>query len=100
VGGVPIGAERPSARDSRLRVSWVGTPTGQQRDAIEFFRCRACGEVIGVYEPLIVHERNGTRTTARAAEPDLKASGSTHYHRDCYVSAAHGDPRATQLNGS
>jgi hypothetical protein len=62
---------------------------------MEFFRCQSCGEVIGVYEPLVVREEDGARTTSRAAEPDLKASGGTHYHRDCYVSVAHGDPRAT-----
>jgi hypothetical protein len=52
---------------------------------MEFFRCQVCGEVIGVYEPLVAHDENGPRTTARAAEPDLRASAAAYYHHDCYV---------------
>jgi hypothetical protein len=56
-------------------------------------RCELCGEVIGVYEPLVVCSGQHVRTTSRAAEPDLKAGGSAHYHHDCYASAAHGEDR-------
>ena len=51
-------------------------------------RCGHCGEVIGVYEPLIVIEGREARTTSRAAEPDSGADGSACFHADCYVSAA------------
>jgi hypothetical protein len=52
---------------------------------MEFFSCRNCGEVIGVYEPLVVRDGSGTRTTSRAAEPELRASAAAYYHRDCYA---------------
>ncbi|HEY8304651.1 MAG TPA: hypothetical protein VIG42_08715 [Solirubrobacteraceae bacterium] len=52
---------------------------------MEFFRCQGCGEVIGVYEPLMVEDRSGARTTSRAAEPDLAASAAAYYHRDCHA---------------
>lgn len=53
--------------------------------AVESFRCERCGEVIGVYEPLVVCAAGLARTTSRAAEPDLGATGATHYHRSCYA---------------
>jgi hypothetical protein len=59
---------------------------------MEFFRCQSCGEVIGVYEPLVVREENGVHTTSRAAEPDLQAIAAAYYHRDCYA-ASQASPR-------
>jgi hypothetical protein len=52
---------------------------------MEFFRCQGCGEVIGVYEPLVAYDGSGAHTTSRAAEPGLRASTAVYYHRDCYV---------------
>ena len=52
---------------------------------MELFRCQGCGEVIGVYEPLVVYDGSGAHTTSRAAEPDLRASAAACYHRDCYA---------------
>lgn len=52
---------------------------------MDFFRCQRCGEVIGVYEPLIVHEESHVRATSRAAEPELRATAAAYYHRDCYA---------------
>jgi hypothetical protein len=57
-------------------------------DAAESFRCKHCGEVIGVYEPLVVCAGATARTTSRAAEPDLEPGGATHYHRACYAAEA------------
>ncbi|MGH2913026.1 MAG: hypothetical protein ACRDJ3_11195 [Solirubrobacteraceae bacterium] len=57
----------------------------QRTPVMEFFRCRGCGETIGVYEPLVAYDGNGTRTTSRAAEPQLRATAAAYYHRDCYV---------------
>lgn len=48
------------------------------------FHCRLCGEVIGVYEPLVASTSSGSRTTSRAAEPDLDPT-DTYYHRLCYL---------------
>jgi hypothetical protein len=50
---------------------------------MEFFRCRDCNEVIGVYEPLVVHDGSSARTTSRAAEPDLRAGAAAYYHPHC-----------------
>jgi hypothetical protein len=52
-------------------------------------RCAGCGDVIGVYEP-IVHLGNGsTSETSRAAEPSLSASSpSLVYHAHCYAQAS------------
>jgi hypothetical protein len=55
---------------------------------MEFFRCQDCGEVIGVYEPLVVYDGSGAHTTSRAAEPDLRAGAAAYYHGDCYAAAA------------
>jgi len=47
-------------------------------------RCSSCGDVIGVYEPL-VHVLGGVaRPTSRAAEPELAYSSGQHFHLDCY----------------
>jgi hypothetical protein len=46
--------------------------------------CAACGQVIGVYEPL-VHVINGVaRKTSRAAEPQLaRSQADAFYHLAC-----------------
>jgi hypothetical protein len=54
-------------------------------DAMDFFHCQGCGEVIGVYEPLVAHDGDRARTTSRAAEPDLRANAAPYYHRDCFA---------------
>jgi hypothetical protein len=50
----------------------------------EIFSCAHCGDVIGIYEPLIVVEEQGARQTSRAAEPELPGGPGNHYHRACY----------------
>lgn len=49
-------------------------------DIFEPLYCQLCGEVIGVYEPLVVSENNRARVTSRAAEPMLPASGAYSHH--------------------
>ena len=51
-------------------------------------RCARCGDVIGVYEPLVVSVSGEARETARAAEPSLPLPGGEHFHRACYLAAA------------
>lgn len=47
-------------------------------------RCARCGDVIGVYEPL-VHVREAlVRRTSRAAEPQIVSASGAVYHEDCY----------------
>jgi hypothetical protein len=48
-------------------------------------RCQLCGEVIGVYEPLINLLAGGARESSRAADPGLSAAtGGSLYHAACY----------------
>ena len=47
-------------------------------------RCDACGDVIGVYEPL-VHSAGGFAWhTSRAAEPGIDVASGRRYHLACY----------------
>jgi hypothetical protein len=48
-------------------------------------RCAHCGDVIGVYEPLVVVGEHGERRTSRAAEPRLSRERGRFYHLDCYA---------------
>ena len=55
-------------------------------------RCRHCGDVIGVYEPMIVQCDGRVRGTSRAVEPNVGGDASECYHRACYVHAHGEDP--------
>jgi hypothetical protein len=46
--------------------------------------CARCGDVIGVYEPLVEVLGELARQTSRAAEPGVCTTGGTCYHRACY----------------
>jgi hypothetical protein len=46
--------------------------------------CARCGEVIGVYEPLVEVLAELARHTSRAAEPEVCTTGGPCYHRACY----------------
>jgi DNA-directed RNA polymerase subunit N (RpoN/RPB10) len=48
-------------------------------------RCVHCGDVIGVYEPLVARVGDETRETSRAAEPDVALQGTELYHRACFA---------------
>jgi hypothetical protein len=54
---------------------------------MEPFLCEDCGDLIGVYEPLVVRNRDGMRITSRAVGPGLWPANRAYSHRDCY--AAH-----------
>ena len=47
-------------------------------------RCQLCGDVIGMYEPLILLTNHAVRETSRTAEPGLAATAGDHYHSECY----------------
>jgi hypothetical protein len=55
----------------------------------QVLRCAHCGDVIGVYEPLVIVDQAGMRLSSRAAEPGLVGDLAEHYHRSC-----HETPRA------
>lgn len=81
-----------SAAESRRRLDAEGSrqldgdmtePPESRRldgDMTEPLYCQLCGEVIGVYEPLVVSESSYARVTSRAAEPALPATGSYCHH--------------------
>jgi hypothetical protein len=53
----------------------------------EPLRCRACGDVIGVYEPMIVLTDGQARNTSRAAEKSTARPLGECYHHACYREA-------------
>ena len=55
----------------------------------ERLRCAHCGDVIGVYEPLVAFAGQRARETSVAAE-SLSADGAAdYYHRACYDAYRH-----------
>ena len=58
---------------------------GEAKRGLSDLTCAACGDVIGVYEPLIVVDESGVRETSRAAEPRLARGRGRHYHRECHA---------------
>ena len=51
-------------------------------------RCRHCGDVIGVYEPLVLVDEDGiSRVGSCAAEPGLASEPGERYHHHCYMAA-------------
>lgn len=45
--------------------------------------CAVCGDVIGVYEPVLVMETTRPRVTSLAREPELSSVEADLAHRDC-----------------
>jgi len=57
-------------------------------------RCGHCGEIIGVYEPMVLVDARGPRHTSLAAELEIPASARS-FHRACHLAAQQdGDPSA------
>lgn len=46
-------------------------------------RCGSCGELIGVYEPVLVEGPEGARVTSLAAEPELEIQDLLCRHPAC-----------------
>jgi hypothetical protein len=46
-------------------------------------KCHQCGEVIGVYEPLVILVEGRPLETSRAREPQAGSLGERCYHRTC-----------------
>jgi hypothetical protein len=53
-------------------------------------RCEWCGDVIGVYDPLVHVAGQTARRTSRTVEPDVAALGGRIYHDVCYQLAVEG----------
>ena len=47
--------------------------------------CDQCGNVIGVYEPIVVIADGEVHETSRAAVPELASVPGLRYHRECYL---------------
>ena len=50
----------------------------------DVLRCQSCGEVIGVYEPLVRLLDGCANESSRALEPGSSERYGEHYHRACY----------------
>jgi hypothetical protein len=55
----------------------------------EPMRCGHCGDVIGVYEPLVLLDGGEPRTTSAAAEPQIGDEPGVLFHRACYAESHH-----------
>ncbi len=51
--------------------------------------CAYCGDVIGVYEPMVVVVDGQAQETSQAAVSELPTvAGASYYHRACYEKTA------------
>jgi hypothetical protein len=50
-------------------------------------RCEICGEVIGVYEPMVCVGDDGVRRTSALAEPPRRSDPEHSFHGACYPPA-------------
>jgi hypothetical protein len=72
----------PAARGIILAVS---VPYSHLRSAFPApLRCVQCGDVIGVYEPLVAIEPQGPHLTSVAAEPGGFSVGAACFHAACH----------------
>jgi hypothetical protein len=55
-----------------------------ERPTTVLLTCEKCGDVIGMYEPVIVVVDGVARRTSQAAELTLASEPGKHYHRGCY----------------
>lgn len=46
--------------------------------------CHHCGDVIGVYEPLVLETASGRHDTSLAADPGVLQNDHPGYHQACY----------------
>lgn len=53
--------------------------------------CPVCGDVIGVYEPLVVVAAESMRTTSLAREPALGSAREVLAHRGCAADVGLGE---------
>ena len=75
--GRPSGMLADARGDSRAGRRPVTTPHG--------LTCAHCGDVIGVYEPLLITGGGEVRVTSLAAERDVGLERTAFYHRACYA---------------
>ncbi len=76
---------RPRAREGRARGRHDERAGSSVARSFEVMRCAHCGDVIGVYEPVVVRSGDLVRESSRAAEPSLPLPRAEHFHRDCFA---------------
>jgi hypothetical protein len=54
----------------------------------QLIRCGQCGDVIGIYEPLVLVCEGRARTTSVGAEPQVGEEPGERFHRACAESLA------------
>ena len=74
-----------SGRPSALRAAHTDPPGRGPVTPANALTCAHCGDVIGVYEPLIVTGDGEVRETSLTAERDVVLARTAHYHRACYA---------------
>ena len=58
----------------------------------EVLRCEHCGDVIGVYEPMVRVLDGRAHESSRAREPASSDRRGKHYHRACYEHLSEDQP--------
>jgi hypothetical protein len=58
--------------------------TDKDRQGFPRMVCQHCGDVIGVYEPLVLKTASGRHDTSLAADPGVFRRAGPGYHRACY----------------
>lgn len=61
----------------------------------DLLRCPACGDALGVYEPLVAISRGSARVTSFAREPDLDSAADALVHRNCALEGRAADAGLT-----
>ena len=63
-------------------------------------RCPACGDALGVYEPLVAISRGSARITSLAREPDVPSGTDALVHRSCAVEGRAADAGLTAADAA
>ncbi len=61
----------------------------------DLLRCPACGDALGVYEPLVAISRGSARITSLAREPDVNSGTDAVVHRVCALEGRAADAGLT-----
>ena len=76
--------------NARRRLTWHPLRRARGEHNRRTF-CKHCGDVIGVYEPMVLRTPTGDHTTSLlAAESDRFPSYEDCYHEACYLLAVAG----------
>jgi hypothetical protein len=80
--------DKRGSQRTRAVVQEIASAEHEANEPIRRLLCEVCGDVIGVYEPLVMRTTESERTTSRAAEPELRARDGAYFHHECHALAA------------